>query len=352
MESQSGTTAEAVRRAQTAAVDRAVAEWGGLLEGQVAVVTGAARGIGAVLADTLATVGAKVAALDKTWDGADVHRKRLEDAGGLAVEADISSESDVEAAHAAVIEKFGHADVLINNAALVSETLFRPWGRRPTLDTTDEDWRTMFGVNVFGTVGVTRRFVTGMAERGSGSVINVVSSGVLAHSTGGGYYAARPYTVEMPYQAAKAAVTTFGFYLAEEVRAKGVSINSIMPGHTRASWFDDTARAYDGAGQTYFMRPVVSEHLLPITLFLAGQAERGVTGRLYAVPEWNYDHGYGDLTFWQDHDLPEEVERMYARIESALPPFQRSGVAQQSFDAGSAMFVAALGNLAARGDTE
>ncbi|WP_218162955.1 SDR family NAD(P)-dependent oxidoreductase [Pseudonocardia ammonioxydans] len=352
MESQTGTTAEAVRRAQTAAVDRAVAEFGGSLEGQVAVVTGAARGIGAVLADTLATVGAKVAALDKTWDGADVHRKRLEDAGGLALETDITSEAAIEAAHTAVVEKYGHADVLINNAALVSETLFRPWGRRATLETTDEDWRAMFDVNVFGAVAITRRFVSAMAERGSGSVINVVSSGILSHSTGGGYYAARPYTVEMPYQAAKAAVTTFAFYLAEEVRAKGVSINSVMPGHTRASWFDDTARAYDGVGQTYFMRPVVSEHLLPITLFLAGQAEQGVTGRLYPVPEWNYDHGYGDLSFWQDHDLPEEVERMYARIESAMPPFQRSGLAQQGFDTGSALFVAALGNLAARGNSE
>ncbi len=163
---------------------------------------------------------------------------------------DITSDSDVDGAHLAVIERYGRADILINNAALVSKTLFRPMGHRPTLETTDEDWAAMFAVNVFGTVKVTRRFVKAMCEQGHGSVLKVVSSGVLAHSNGGGYYSAHPYTTEMPYPAAKAAVTTFAFYLAEEVRSQGVSVNSVRPGHTRASWFDETARAYKQAGMT------------------------------------------------------------------------------------------------------
>jgi NAD(P)-dependent dehydrogenase (short-subunit alcohol dehydrogenase family) len=201
-------------------------------------------------------------------------------------------------------------------------------------------------VNVFGTVRITRRFITPMIDHGRGSILNVVSSGLLAQSSGGGYYSARPYTVEMPYQATKAALATFAFYLAEEVRGDGVAVNSLMPGHTRASWFDDTARAYDQAGLVYFLRPVVSEHMVPITLFLSAQDGRQVTGRLFHVPDWNYDHGFGNYAFWQDHELPDEVEKMYARMEAATPPFERSGLPQPAFDTQVALFVAAMANMA------
>jgi 1,1a-dihydroxy-1-hydro-9-fluorenone dehydrogenase len=185
-----------------------------------------------------------------------------------------------------------------------------------------------------------------MRERGRGSIINVVSSGLLAQSTGGAYYAARPGSVEMPYQATKAALATYAFYLAEEVRHDGVAVNSLMPGHTRASWFDDTANAYDHEGKVYFFRPVVSEHVLPITLFLSAQDGRQVTGRLFHVPDWNYDHGYGNSAFWQDHDLPAAVERMYSRLEAVTPSFERSGLPQPAFDTRVALFVAAMANMA------
>ncbi len=80
----------------------------------------------------------------------------------------------------------------------------------------------------------------------------------------------------MPYQATKAAVMALTFYLAEEVRGDGgVAVNAIMPGHTRASWFDATARAFNEQGIAYFMRPAIPEHLLPISLFLAAQDSAG-----------------------------------------------------------------------------
>lgn len=340
-------TADLSSRARREVVlDRALRDWRGELEGRVAVVTGAARGIGKVMADGLIAAGVKVAAVDKTWAGADTHREQIDAAEGLAIQADITSDADVGDAYDKVLAAYGRADILINNAALVSETLYPPMGHRPTLETTDEDWEAMFSVNVFGTVKITRRFIEPMRRQGRGSIINVVSSGLLAHSSGGGYYAARPYTAEMPYMATKAALATFGFYLADEVRTDGVAVNSLMPGHTRASWFDDTARAYDDAGLVYFLRPVVSEHVLPITLFLSAQDGRQVTGRMYHVPDWNYDHGYGNYALWQDHDLPEVVEQMYARMESATPPFDRSGLPQPAFDTQVGLFVAAMANMA------
>ena len=149
----------------------------------------------------------------------------------------------------------------------------------------------------------------------------------------------------MPYQATKAAVTALTFYLAEEVRGDGVAVNAIMPGHTRASWFDATARAFNDIGVVYFMRPAISEHLLPITLFLSAQDAGGVAGRLYYVPEWNYDHGYGDHAAWLDHELPPDMEEMYSRLEAATPTYERSGVPHLPFDAQGALYTAALASL-------
>ncbi|GAB3366040.1 SDR family NAD(P)-dependent oxidoreductase [Modestobacter lapidis] len=337
--------AASVTAKQRQMVERALREWRGELEGRVAVVTGGARGIGRSMCEGLIRAGAKVVAADKSWDGAEDFRKQLEADQGLAVEVDITDDAQLDAAYAAVMDRFGTVDILVNNAALVSETLFAPTGHRTTLDTTDRDWKVMFGVNVFGTLKVIRRFIQPMQEKKRGSIINVVSSGVLTAAAGGGYHGLRPWTVEMPYQATKAAVTALTFYLAEEVRGDGVAVNAIMPGHTRASWFDATARAFNDIGVVYFMRPAISEHLLPITLFLSAQHAVGVAGRLYYVPEWNYDHGYGDHAAWLDHELPPDMEEMYSRLEAATPTYERSGVPHLPFDAQGALYTAALASL-------
>jgi hypothetical protein len=184
-----------------------------------------------------------------------------------------------------------------------------------------------------------------MQEKKRGSIINVVSSGVLSVAGGGGYHGLRPWTVEMPYQATKAAVTALTFYLGEEVRGDGVAVNAIMPGHTRASWFDATARAFNDIGVVYFMRPAVPEHLLPITLFLSAQDGGGAAGRLYYVPEWNYDHGYGTYAAWLDHELPQDMEEMYSRLEAATPHYERAGVPHLPFDALGALYTAGMTNL-------
>ncbi len=168
-------------------------------------------------------------------------------------------------------------------------------------------------------------------------------------STGGAYFGARPWTVEMPYQATKSALTTASFYLSQELLSTGVAVNSVMPGHTRASWFDATARDFvDREHSVYFMRPLVSEHMLPIVMFLAGQgvARPPVTGRLFHVPDWNYDHGYGDYRVWGDHDLPDELERGYELLEAALPQYWRAGLARAPFDAERVAFAGGMDKLA------
>lgn len=338
------------REIQNEMVGRALAQWRPLVADQVVVITGGARGIGKVLAQGLLEAGANVVCADITWKGADEFRNQLESSGrGLGLEMDLTDGGSVHSAYSAVIERFGRIDTLINNAGLVSETLFAPKGHVPTLETTDQDWQRMFGVNVFGTVRVIQTFVPAMLERGGGSIVNVVSSGVLMESVGGGYFAARPWSTEMPYQASKAALTTLTFYLAEELKRNGIAVNAFMPGHTRASWFDDTARAVSSEGRVYALRPMAPQHVLPLVLFLAGQASaksgEPATGRLYHVPDWNYDHGYGGLQSWGDYDLPRDIEEGYRKLEAAMPDYWRSGLARARFDAERVAYAAGMDKI-------
>ncbi|HLY67485.1 MAG TPA: SDR family oxidoreductase [Chloroflexota bacterium] len=337
---------EALKAKQAEMVQQAIEQRRRDLEGRVAIVTGGARGLGRAMSEGLLKAGAKVVAADRTWTGADDLREQLESSGrGLAVEMDVTDDAQLDSAYDAVIERFGTTDVLINNAALVSETLFAPMGHVKTLDTKDSDWEAMFRVNVFGVVKTIRRFVRPMLEKNRGSIINIVSSGLLPVSLGGGWYGLRPGSVEMPYQATKAATMALTFYLGEEIYARGVAVNAIMPGHTRASWFDATARAYQEKGTVYFNRPVVPEHVLPIILFLASQDGAGVAGRLYNVPEWNYDHGYGKFAAWHDRSFPPDIEERYSKIEAAMPNYGRSGIPQTPFDAGRVLFASAMEKL-------
>jgi NAD(P)-dependent dehydrogenase (short-subunit alcohol dehydrogenase family) len=329
-------------------VDRAMAQWRPNVEGQVVVITGGARGIGRVLAEGMLAAGASVACADITWHDAVDFRRSLESSDrGLALDMDVTVGASVRSAYTAVIDAFGRVDTLVNNAGLVSETLFAPKGKVRTLDTTDDDWQQMFSVNVFGTVRVIQTFVPSMLSQGYGSIVNVVSSGVLMESVGGGYFGARPWTTEMPYQASKSALTTLTFYLAEELKNTGVAVNAFMPGHTRASWFDQTARAVSEEGRIYALRPMAPQHVLPLVFFLSSQAgsREPATGRLYHVPDWNYDHGFGGLQSWGDYDLPADIEDGYRRLEAAMPDYWRSGLARARFDAERVAYAAGMDKI-------
>jgi len=341
---------EELRRAQAALIAAATDQHRDALDGRVAVVTGGARGLGRSLAGGLLRAGASVVSIDRNWSGAEDYRAALtSNKKAMALDGDVTDDGALDQALSEVLKNFGRVDALVNNAGLVSETLFAPTGHVKLLDTRDSDWEAMFKVNVFGTIKAIRRFVAPMLEAGQGSIINIVSSGVMMTSTGGAYFGARPWSVEMPYQATKSALTTASFYLSQELFSEGIAVNSVMPGHTRASWFDATARDFvEREKSVYFMRPLVAEHMLPIILFLSAQAgaRPPVTGRLFHVPDWNYDHGYGDYFVWGDRDLPEELERGYQQLEAVLPQLRRAGISRAPFDAERVAFAAGMARLA------
>ena len=272
------------------------------LRDRVAVITGAARGMGSAYVRAFLSAGAKVVATDRSWSGVDEFREELKrhDKDVLIADMDVTEDAQVERTYQATLDKFKTVDILVNNAAMRSRDLYPPRGRATTLETKDSDWERLFKVNVFGALKVIRRFIQPMIEKRKGSIISVVSSGILNHSHGGGYAALRPNSMEMPYMSSKAALATLSFYLADEVKRFNVAVNIIIPGHTRTTGFDEQNRARLEAGGKPGPVPVVPEHVTPLVLNLAAQDASGITGRMFDVMQWNIEHGLGGHDKWAD----------------------------------------------------
>ena len=272
------------------------------LRDRVAVITGAARGMGSAYVRAFLSAGAKVVATDRSWSGVDEFREELKrhDKDVLIADMDVTEDAQVDRTYQATLDKFKTVDILVNNAAMRSRDLYPPKGRATTLETKDSDWERLFKVNVFGALKVIRRFIQPMIEKRKGSIISVVSSGILNHSHGGGYAALRPNSMEMPYMSSKAALATLSFYLADEVKRFNVAVNIIIPGHTRTTGFDEQNRARLEAGGKPGPVPVVPEHVTPLVLNLAAQDASGITGRMFDVMQWNIEHGLGGHDKWAD----------------------------------------------------
>ena len=283
------------------------------LYGRVVVITGAARGIGRAYVQAFLAEGAKVVAMDQSWEpsgfSSDLDSSFLDELKAnsgdvLVATGDISDARQVESAYQATLDKFGTVDVLVNNASMRQRNLFPPTGRATTLETKDFDWEKMFGVGVFGTLKVTRAFIQPMLEKQRGSIISLISGGALHQAQGGAYVAMRSNSREMPYQSAKAALLCMMFYLADEVKEQNVAVNTLVPGNTRTTGYDEQNAARQAMGMDQnrpgriTQRP---EHIIPVTLFLAQQdAGGGVTGKCFDALTWNLEHGLGDSSKWAD----------------------------------------------------
>jgi NAD(P)-dependent dehydrogenase (short-subunit alcohol dehydrogenase family) len=272
------------------------------LRDRVAVITGGARGMGRAYVRAFLSAGAKVVATDRSWSGVDEFRDELKshDKNVLLADMDVTEDAQIDRTYQATLDKFKTVDILVNNAAMRSRDLFPPKGRVTTLETKDSDWEKLFKVNLFGALKVIRRFIQPMIEKRKGSIISVVSSGILNHSRGGGYAALRPNSMEMPYMSSKAALATLSFYLADEVKQFNVAVNIIIPGHTRTTGFDEQNQARLEAGAKPGPLPVMPEHVTPLVLHLASLDATGITGRMFDAMQWNIEHGIGGHDRWAD----------------------------------------------------
>jgi 3-oxoacyl-[acyl-carrier protein] reductase/(S)-1-phenylethanol dehydrogenase len=181
---------------------------------KIAVITGAANGIGQAFARRLAEDGAHIVAVDRADAGTTA--KMVEAAGRktLAIECDVSSESSVKAMADQVEKAFGRADIVINTAGIFPQT---------NLDTlTFTEWRRILSVNLDGTFLVSMAFIPGMKRRGWGRIVNMSSSTLGSVVTG-----------FVPYVSSKAGIVGFTRAMASELGSFGITVNAIQPGLTK-----------------------------------------------------------------------------------------------------------------------
>lgn len=241
------------------------------LEGHVAVVTGGARGLGFAIAGGLADFGADVVIASRNEEALAYATELLATKGGNISykSCNVASEDDVAALENYVAERFGGADILINNAGI------NPNYKRAE-KTTLKEWQEVIAVNLTGVFLGCRIFGQRMLEKGAGSIVNV--SSVAGH-------VGLPRTTA--YCGAKGGVEIMSKSLAIEWAARGVRVNCIAPGYFET---DLTAGLRDNASlsqnmlsqtpQGRFGRP---EELIGAAVFLASPASAYVTGQTILV---------------------------------------------------------------------
>jgi 3-oxoacyl-[acyl-carrier protein] reductase len=184
------------------------------LQGKVAIVTGASRGIGKATALALAAQGAAVVVNYASSSGAaDAVVADITQAGGsaIAIAADVSKSEDVNRLIEATIEKFGRLDVLVNNAGITRDTLL--------LRMKLEDWQAVIDLNLTGVFLCTRAASKIMLKQRSGRIINITSvSGQIGNAG------------QANYSAAKAGVIGFTRTVARELASRGITVNAVAPG--------------------------------------------------------------------------------------------------------------------------
>lgn len=199
------------------------------VEGRVALVTGAAQGIGAGIAHRFAAGGAKVAVLDLHLDAAEAVAKEIEAAGGTAIglAADVSDREQAEAAVETTVRELGSIDILVNNAGIIRDNLlFRM---------TDSDWEAVMAVHLRGPFLMTQAAQKHMVPNKYGRIVNLSSTSALGNRG------------QANYSAAKAGVQGFTKTVAIELGPYGITCNAVAPGFTETAM---TKASAERAGKT------------------------------------------------------------------------------------------------------
>jgi 3-oxoacyl-[acyl-carrier protein] reductase len=238
------------------------------LKDQVAIVTGAARGIGRAICLALADEGANIVGVDLRAD-ALAETARLVEAKGvrfLAQVANVTEREPVETLRDTVLDKFGRIDILVNNAGITRDTLM--------LTMTEEQWDAVIQVNLRGVFICTRVVAEAMLRARAGRIINMASVSGLMGNPG-----------QANYAASKAAVVGFTKSVAKELAKRNILCNAVAPGFIAT---DMTDVLPDKVKET--VRPLIPmqrfgqpEEIASVVAFLAGPASKYITGQVIVV---------------------------------------------------------------------
>jgi NAD(P)-dependent dehydrogenase (short-subunit alcohol dehydrogenase family) len=229
------------------------------LDGDVAVVTGGASGIGRVVADAFAAVGAHVVVFDLAGEGKDAYR------------VDVADEGQVAAAFAEVAARHGRVDVLFNNAGIAL--------RRPTVELSLADWNKVVAVNMSGVFLCAREAARHMLAAGRGG--RIVNTASIMGISGGGLYP------NISYQATKGAVVNMTRALAVEWARQGIRVNAIAPTWVRTPLTRALTERPDLLQRIEQLTPMgrlaEPDEMVGAALFLASRASAMVTGHVLAI---------------------------------------------------------------------
>jgi NAD(P)-dependent dehydrogenase (short-subunit alcohol dehydrogenase family) len=257
------------------------------LGGKVALVTGAARGIGHAIATAFVREGAAVVIADVNGDSAESAAAALRKDGPktMAVRVDVSDQASVEAMMAAILKQHGRLDILVNNAGV--------GGNTPFLETSLADWNRIVGINLTGAFLVAQACAREMVKVGGGKIVNIAS---LSGQRGGNGRAA--------YGSAKAGLELLTKVMAVELAEHNINVNNIAPGAIETEMAKFAHDAATRAAYNYLIpmtRYGTPEEIADAAVFLCSDESRYVHGHTL-----NVDGGFraAGLMFKADADTP------------------------------------------------
>ena len=247
----------------------------GALDGKVAVVTGAAQGIGRALAEGLAREGARIVVAD--LKGAEEAAAAFTD--GVGVTADVADEASVQRLADEALERCGRIDVLVNNAGLYASLEMRPFTEIPL-----EEWNRVMEVNVASMFLTCRAVVPAMRAQGGGKIVNI-SSGTPFRGV--------PFLLH--YVTSKGAIVAFTRALARELGKDNVLVNCVAPGFTMSDGVKDHPEVIEklrdvSVASRTIQRDQVPEDVVGATVYLAGPYSDFVTGQTIVIDGGQYFH--------------------------------------------------------------
>jgi 2-hydroxycyclohexanecarboxyl-CoA dehydrogenase len=240
----------------------------GRLDGKVAIVTGAGRGIGRAIAEKLATEGARVVVSDIN-EGSAQETARAIGGESVGLRADVTSKASVEAMVKEVMDRFGRVDILVNNAG---------WDKTgPFLESNESDWDKIIAINLYGTLHCCKAVLPVMVAQGYGKVVNIASDAGRVGSSG-----------EAVYSAAKGGIIAFTKTLAREMARYKINVNCVCPGPADTPMFAEIGEQNPKLQEALqkaipFRRLARPEDIANAVAFLASDEAEYITGQTLSV---------------------------------------------------------------------